>query len=1060
MFKNIMFTISICINILSLTSCNSGGNNVDSTFPQQATYSSEISIDSSSTVPIFTTPTRSYIYVHNHSNVIMNNISYSINGGDGFQLDPYQCASIPAGEECKLWFTTPAGTVGYSGSVFIQARYINSQQVASFSANKLSFAYADLQAYNGVNYLAGNSTAGDNYYTVYFFNSTNSDNVVTLSSSDSGINVLNNSTTVVFHPRQIIPIEVERSVTHTTDETLTVQTSTGNNFLVTIPAIVPNNSGYLVMSDISPINVNESTPSRTITIMNLGTSSASSISIPSVSGLTESGGCLSVTSLNPGGSCSLVLTPNSYQPGSTVLTVNYTNTAVTAVVQTVSWYNSQNYVYVYMAFARQTYLDRVGNQISIPVTVSNLGGYALSSFTSIPPATAGVSASIANNTCSNLAKGASCSFNLLLTPTQVLTNVGIKFGISANYNNGSNQTYAESQIIYLTSSNSYFITVGDAPTILSSINGAGWQNIINSGTVAPITWISYVNNAFYAYDMANNLFMTSSDGINFTGVGNVKSLVTSPGTSFVEQIAGDGNRTLVAGFSVPGMIMCSKDNGITWQLVYSSSNRIMGVAYGSNTFIAGGDNGMILKSIDCINWTIESSGISSGIRRGIYASGKFVFGTIDGKVIYSSGNGVWQNTIVDSAAAINALVFANNHFTIVGQKTNCWIANSSDSDPSTGWSSYNITESGGLRGLAYGNGKYIISSDYSTGSIYYSGSANSASSWTKVSRSQSNQLWSGGGSTQRAAAFGNNKFVSVDGSQGQIVYSLDGVTWSLANSGVKLQSVISSGTNTAFAVGRWGMGYKIDLSTTPVTITSVRIVYSNWLMGVTYDGSNFAAVDDVGNIYTTTNSTGSWIKVNLGITGTKSIAFGSSATNKYVIVGGSTATPACLIRYSNNLSSWSSVSCPVAGTNNSTTNALNNVTYANTTVGYLATGESGTVIYGITGNTWSSSIKTGLATGLSLTASAYCSSKYMVVGADSSGVGVIYTTDSLSTGSWTQQATGLSLKPLTSVSCSGTNFVAVSSKGNIYYSSDSGVTWSVSSSSIMNGGLYSVMFKS
>jgi hypothetical protein len=63
--------------------------------------------------------------------------------------------------------------------------------------------------------------------------------------------------------------------------------------------------------------------------------------------------------------------------------------------------------------------------------------------------------------------------------------------------------------------------------------------------------------------------------------------------------------------------------GTTWTL-RSTGKQLNGVAYGNNTFVVVGENGIILTSSDGMSWTVRNSGANAPLYSVTYGNGLFV----------------------------------------------------------------------------------------------------------------------------------------------------------------------------------------------------------------------------------------------------------------------------------------------------------------------------------------------------------------------------------------------------------------------------------------------------
>jgi len=295
----------------------------------------------------------------------------------------------------------------------------------------------------------------------------------------------------------------------------------------------------------------------------------------------------------------------------------------------------------------------------------------------------------------------------------------------------------------------------------------------------------------------------------------------------------------------------SGDSGdpVNWTAVVNSTlgtgstNRINGIAYGNNKFVAGDDDGKIAYSSDGINWTaVTNSTFSSSISGIAWGNNKFVAVGYGGKMAYSSDGINW--TAVTTSTFDNniyGIVWGNNKFVAVGRYGK--MATSSDgvtwtAGTDTTFSSTNID----INGIAWGNNKFVAVGKDSR--IAYS---SDGITWTRV-----NDTFV---FTFNSIAWGNNKFVAVGGA-GTMAYSSDGITWTKVNDSTFGSDIngIAWGNNKFVAVGQvqainprnGKAAYSSDgITWTEVTDTTFGTSY---IIGIAYGNNKFVAVGQSGKI--------------------------------------------------------------------------------------------------------------------------------------------------------------------------------------------------------------------
>jgi len=235
-------------------------------------------------------------------------------------------------------------------------------------------------------------------------------------------------------------------------------------------------------------------------------------------------------------------------------------------------------------------------------------------------------------------------------------------------------------------------------------------------------------------------------------------------------------------------------------------------------------------------------------------------------------------------------------------------------------------------------------------------------------------------------AYGNSRFVA--GGNGRIAYSTNGTTWT------------DSTGNSNFLVS--------------------GITYGTQFVAVGYYSSGVINYSSDGTSWTNVTSTG------FGLSDINDVAYGGGT---YVAVGDDGK-----IAYSTNGTTWTAVSDSTFGTTN-----INGVTYGNGK--FVAVGSSGKMAYSNNGTTWTAVNNSGTATLKGITyGGASGNEKFIVVGNSVIGYQISYSTDGIT---WTNSqsiiSSGLN-DSINRVAWGGNKFVAVASKGVMYYSLD-GINW-------------------
>lgn len=122
-------------------------------------------------------------------------------------------------------------------------------------------------------------------------------------------------------------------------------------------------------------------------------------------------------------------------------------------------------------------------------------------------------------------------------------------------------------------------------------------------------------------------------------------------------------------------ILLSADPLDNWQMrnPIPQGNSLFAITYGNNTFIAVGDSGTILSSVDSITWNSRSSGVPNGLNGITYGNNIFVAvmsrltGTYWSDAILTSVDGItWTRRSSGATNTLLGIINGNNTFVAVG----------------------------------------------------------------------------------------------------------------------------------------------------------------------------------------------------------------------------------------------------------------------------------------------------------------------------------------------------------------------------------------------------------
>src|SRR5882724_5959413 len=127
-------------------------------------------------------------------------------------------------------------------------------------------------------------------------------------------------------------------------------------------------------------------------------------------------------------------------------------------------------------------------------------------------------------------------------------------------------------------------------------------------------------------------------------------------------------KVLAAGFA---MLYCSlrvaADQLDQWyrRNPLPTADRLYGVAYGTNCFVAVGSGGAVAASKDGTNWVSQNAGTSGNLLGVAYGNGILVAVGDHGLILSSDGSN-WSNMSFGTDALLNGVTFGADTFVAVG----------------------------------------------------------------------------------------------------------------------------------------------------------------------------------------------------------------------------------------------------------------------------------------------------------------------------------------------------------------------------------------------------------
>jgi hypothetical protein len=232
-------------------------------------------------------------------------------------------------------------------------------------------------------------------------------------------------------------------------------------------------------------------------------------------------------------------------------------------------------------------------------------------------------------------------------------------------------------------------------------------------------------------------------------------------------------------------VLISED-GRSWFVGNSFATRIYSMTYGKEIYVAVGDSGKILTSVDCISWTTRNSTTHCTLSDIIFAENKFIAVGSFGVVLQSDNGIEWTSCNPTDTLLSNAKIKygGGRYIVLTGFGKRSKIIASSDC---LEWQKWNVDDTSAYTehyDVAYGNGSYVIvgydrvyvTSDY-------------GASWNIINIGGSTRLTS--------VVYADSQFVAV-GCNGVIMTSIDGLIWKPSTT-VLWRSI----GNVVYGDGKW-----------------------------------------------------------------------------------------------------------------------------------------------------------------------------------------------------------------------------------------------------------------
>ncbi len=468
--------------------------------------------------------------------------------------------------------------------------------------------------------------------------------------------------------------------------------------------------------------------------------------------------------------------------------------------------------------------------------------------------------------------------------------------------------------------------VGGGGSLLT-LDDAGVFTPIDFPTTQQLNAIAYANGRFV-------IATTDLDGATKEDIGGLwTSRDGYAWTPFLTGVLDSANLNTVLyatekwiGLGTGGTIVTSTD-GINWPRAPSGiSQSIYSAVFGQGLVVAVAASGRIITSPDGLTWTERTSGITTDLRVVTFANGTFVAAGAGGVIITSPNGITWTRATSGTTANLYGASFLMDAF-MVGGDNGILLTSPNGAAWTTASLSGNNT---GILFLASQNNSALLGGR--GGEVY---TASSASAWRR--------LFQGNAEAKQAVLYAGGRWITVGANADPITRaalvpiqtSIDGITWTRANSNPAFTSLsaVAYGQQRYVAVG-------------PNSAIFTSSDGSTWAPGTSNVVAAFTCIAASPNLFVAATSGQAIYASTNGSTWTQRItALGSAqraaayGNNRFVVVGDNGS-----IRYSTDGSTWTLASSGV-------TTPLLAINYWED-VGFIALGNSGVILNSLDGLTW------------------------------------------------------------------------------------------------------------
>jgi len=230
---------------------------------------------------------------------------------------------------------------------------------------------------------------------------------------------------------------------------------------------------------------------------------------------------------------------------------------------------------------------------------------------------------------------------------------------------------------------SAYIAVGDAATVLSSLDGIRWaqESVPNAAANAVLLGVGGRTNLAVAVGSGGTVILshdtlvpvvsTNSDGTLITNEVSTLGIIWEavqpfPTANDLQGVTAFGEMLVVTGGD--GTILTSADGNNWLKRPTPTTSFISSVDAGPGGLVAVGKNGMILTSPDAITWTLRVSNTTNWIYRVRRFAESWIAVGQNGTILTSTDGANWSARTSGASNWLNDIVFVGDSYFVIGNQ--------------------------------------------------------------------------------------------------------------------------------------------------------------------------------------------------------------------------------------------------------------------------------------------------------------------------------------------------------------------------------------------------------